>query len=144
MPPLPCIRWSDVWFLVSLYYCSLRGKNRLRDVIGMADAINHSVMNFEEISSALVRLEKHRLISVDIMSWSVKCTAQGRRLVETLAKTNSLALRVWQALEKKLNVQPWVPGEPLPHPENNFRYPHFTNEVYVNEVAAYLATMQSR
>jgi hypothetical protein len=138
------LRWSDIWFLVSLYFCSLREQGCLRDVIAAADAINHSVMNFEEISSALVRLEEHGLISVHANPWRASCTPKGNAIVEPIAKQNSLARRVWQEVEKKLNVQPWVPKEPLPHPANSLRYPGFTNEDHEKEVAAYLKAMRAK
>jgi len=136
------LRWSDVWLLVALYFCSLRNQSRLSDAIAAADAMNHAVINFEELSSALVRLEQHGLITVEPGSWITKCTDLAIDLVSPIAAQNSLALRVWQETEKKLGVSPWIPREPLPHPENSLRYPSFTNEDYEKEVAEYLKDMR--
>jgi hypothetical protein len=141
MDTLHQLRWSDVWLLVSLYYCSLNNEVRLRDAIAGADAINHAVMNFEELSSALVRLEAHDLIKVGTDPWRATCTQKGRETVDPVATQNSSPFRVWHGVENLLGVQPWKPGEPLPHPENSLPYPGFTRENYEKEVAAYLKTM---
>lgn len=138
------LRWSDVWLLVALYFCGFRNQERLKNAIAAADAMNHAVINFEELSSALVRLEQHGLISVDPDDWRVKCTDAAHDLVSPIAAQNSLALRVWQETEKKLGVSPWIPKEPLPHPDNRLRYPGFTQEIYQKEVAEYLEDMRRK
>ena len=144
MPTLHTLRWSDIWFLVSLYYCSLRGQSKLRDVIAAADAINHAVMNFEELSSALVRLEEHGLIEVEGNPWRVKCTQKGHDCVEPAARENSLAFRVRKAVEQTLHVHGWIPKEPIPHPEHSLHYKGFTKDDYDKEVAEYLEAMHTK
>jgi len=130
-----------VWLLVALYYCGQRNQMRLKDAIAAADAINHAVMNYEELSSALVRLEKKGLIIVETVPWGAICTDAASKILYPIAARNSIALRVCQEAEKILGVQPWSPKEPLPHPENNHIYPEFSHEVYEKEVSEYLADM---
>ena len=137
----PKIRWSDVWVLVSAYYSSITGMNSIKNIIGAADAINHAIINYEELSSALVRLSEHGLITVNTATWQIECTEKGNNLVKLATENNSLALKVWEEVEKNLNVEPWIPPEPIPHPENNLVYSGFTKEIYASEVNQYLEAM---
>lgn len=137
----PKMRWSDIWVLVSAYYASLSGGNSISKIIGAADAINHAIINYEELSSALVRLSDHGLITVNANPWRIMCTEKGNEIVRLIAEKNSLALKVWENVEAYLNVEPWTPPEPIPHPENNLEFPGFTKDIYNSAVAEYLETM---
>ena len=132
------LRWSDIWLLISIYLASLKNEHQLKNIIGAADAINHAVINFEELSSGLVRLSEHGLITVNSNLWNCACTNQAIQIIEPIAKKNSLSFSLWKEAEKVLDVEPWVPKESLPHPENSLLYPGFTKEIYNKEVSAYL------
>jgi len=71
------------------------------------------------------------------------CTDKTVELVAPVAMKNSLGYRVWKQVEMELGVRPWIPGEPLPHPENNLLYEDFSQENYRKEVDAYLACIKS-
>lgn len=135
--------WSDVWFLVALYRCSPTEPLALRDVIASADAIEHAVMNFEEISSALVRLTQQGLIHVEPGSLRVSCTPRTRNVIAGISMGSDTTAITCKLVEDKLGVVPWSPGESLPNPENVLRYPGLSEHVYGSEVKAYLDRMQS-
>lgn len=132
------LRWSDIWLLVSIYLASLKNQHQLKNIIGAADAINHAIINFEELSSGLMRLSNHSLIQVSNNSWNCVCTNKAIEIIEPIAKKNSLSFHIWKEVEKVLDVKPWLPNEPLPHPENSLLYPGFTKKIYNKEVSAYL------
>ncbi|MCU0975952.1 MAG: hypothetical protein MUC71_06505 [Steroidobacteraceae bacterium] len=133
------LRWSDVWFLTALGRCAAAGPCALSEVIAAADAIDHSVMNFEEVSSAMVRLERHGLITVDAAPLRLGCTDKARALLASAQDAHADPLEACRALEKALGARPWMPGEPLPHPDNSPRHPALAEEDYRREVAAHLA-----
>jgi len=132
------LRWSDIWLLISIYLASLKNEHQLKNIIGAADAINHAIINFEEFSSGLMRLSKHGLINVDSNLWHCGCTDKAIQIIEPIAKKNSLSFYLLKEVEKVLHVEPWVPKESLPHPENSLLYPGFTKEIYNKEVSAYV------
>lgn len=137
-------RWSDVLFLVALGRCAGTGACPLSAVIAAADAIEHSVMNFEEVSSAMVRLERRGLIAVDVEPLRLRCTDEARELVLPALAAHPNPLDACRALEQRLGVRPWVRGEPLPHPDNALVHPALSEDDYRREVAAYLAGARSR
>lgn len=135
------LRWSDIWILVSAYIALKKECFFIKDIIGIADTINHAIANYEELSSAMVRLEEHGYIKVKKNPWQIVCTDICTNLVEPVAMKNSLGYRIWKQVEIELNVPSWVPGEPLPHPENNLVYSGFSEEEYKNEINAYLSSI---
>lgn len=137
------LRWSDVWLLVSAYLSFKKGDSSLRSIIAVADTINHAVANYEELSSAMVRLEESGYVYVERNPWRMICTDKGVGLVEPVANKNSVAFRIWKELEKRLGVPAWDPAEPLPHPENNLYFDGFSKSEYENEVESYLAMIHS-
>lgn len=133
------LRWSDVLLLVALGRCATNGSCSLGEVIGVADAIDHCVMNFEEVSSALVRLERHGLIEVGASPIRLSCTEKARGILASVLEAHVDSLEACRALEQALGARPWIPGEPLPHPANSPRHPALGEEDYHREVSAYLA-----
>lgn len=138
------LRWSDVWLLVALARCERNGSCALSDVIEAADAVDHSVMNFEEVSSGMLRLEQHGLMLVDVAPLRLSCTDKARAQLASALATHADPLEACQVLERALGARPWVPGEPLPHPDNSLRHPALTEEDYRREVSAYLARAASQ
>jgi len=137
------LRWTDIWLLVAAYLSLKKGECRLRNIIAVADTINHAVVNYEELSSAMVRLEECGYVQIGRNPWTMICTDKGIRLVEPIAKKNSLAFRVWKEVEKILNVPSWDPSESLPHPENNMYFNGFSEDEYRKEVVSYIEMMKS-
>jgi hypothetical protein len=135
------LRWSDIWFLVSLYIYSQRQQEQFKNIIATADMLNHAIMNYEEFSSALVRLTEHNLIKIETAPWKARCTKNGIEVVEPVAKQNSVGFRIWREIENNLEVPHWNPKEPLPNPENSLRYPSFTEEDYKKIISEYLQNM---
>lgn len=138
------LRWSDVWLLVALARGQRNGSCALSDLIEAADAIDHSVLNFEEVSSGMLRLEQHGLIAVDTVPLRLSCTDKARALLASALEAHTDPQDVCRALERTLGARPWVPGEPLPHPDNSLRHPALTEESYRREVSAYLAKVASQ
>jgi hypothetical protein len=140
MPELHPLRWSDVLILTAAYSTSYWKKYDLHYLIAEVDRIEHSILNFDEFSSGLVRLEEHGLIEVQTPPWRVYCSEKGTRLVEPISARNSVAYKMFKEVLQELKVQPWKPGELSPHPENSHRYPGFSLEAYGAEVDKYVGT----
>lgn len=134
------LRWSDIWILVSIYIANTNEETRIRNIIAVADRMNHAIPNVEELESAFVRLKDHQFIRLG-KDWAINCTEKGSKVVEEAQKNNSLAYKVCKEIEKKLRVKPWAPPEPIPHPDNNLHYPGFENELYDDELKEYLNLM---
>lgn len=135
------LRWTDVWILVAAYISHEKSKYNVHNIIAVADTINHAVVNYEEISSAMVRLEEHGLVEVEKIPWRIICTEKAIKLIQPIANKNSLAYRIWKEVEEQLNVSSWVPSEPLPHPDNNLIYPDFTINEYEDEIKCYFLNL---
>jgi hypothetical protein len=138
------LEWSDARLLFALGRCSTTIPCALSSVIATADAIEHSVMNFEEVSSGMLRLEQHGLVVVDTAPLRLNCTDKARTLLNSAQDSHPDPLEACRALEKALGAKPWTPGEPLPHPDNSQRHPALTEEDYRREVSAYLEMTVSR
>ncbi len=138
------LRWSDVWLLQAVYYASQREQSLLPDVIAAADYINHAVINYEELSSGLVRLTHNNLILVDINLWKISCTEKAESMIAPLAKQIRSAYDLRKEIERTIGAIPWMPRDPLPHPANDLQYPSFSKEVYNTAVSAYLKNIKKR
>ena len=144
MERLAELRWSDARLLFALGCCSTTTPCALGPLIATADTIEHSVMNFEEVSSGMLRLEQHGLIVVDTAPLRLNCTDKARTLLKSAQDSHADPLEACRALEQALGARPWTPGEPLPHPENSQRHPALAEEDYRREVCAYLEMAVSR
>src|SRR5690242_18743437 len=49
--------WADAWILLSIIYASREsGRAKLHDIIAVADAMGHAVLNYGEADEGLARL----------------------------------------------------------------------------------------
>lgn len=136
------LRWSDVWLLIAIYYAARNKATTLDNVIAAADAINHAILNFEELSSGLVRLQEHGFITVQQRPLHTCCTEKSLQMIEGLPQKKKSLSQLQQEIEHILHVSPWAP-EPLPHPQNNLVCPGFEASDYKVVVDNYLGKMKS-
>ena len=72
---------SDSWLLVAIAAAGGRHRATLVEVVGVADMINHAIMNVDEIEGGIRRLEGAGLVTVE--HHDVGLTGTGRDLVAT-------------------------------------------------------------
>ena len=138
------LRWSDVWLLMAIYAAKDRRPAALRDILAAADAIYHAVMNYEELASGLVRLEQAALIRVSSDLSHIECSTKGLEVVAPNVQRVGRANEARKVIEHQLNVTPWAPKEPIPHPANNLQYPGLTADIHNEAVNDYLESMKKR
>ena len=56
---------SDVWLLQSIIWAFKNGKGDLTAIIGYADALNHAILNWEEVRDGLSKLAKGGFVKQD-------------------------------------------------------------------------------
>lgn len=140
----PELRWSDIWVLVSMYFSAQDKASEIQNIIRSADAINHAIITFEELSSALVRLTDNNLIEKEPNSLKFLCTPKSINIFKPITQKNSLMLKVWDAVEKVLNVEPWNPKDPIPNSSNDLIYPKFSMQKYTLELNKYLSDIRGK
>lgn len=138
------LRWSDAWLLLSIYYAQSHEHSCLSSIIAAADYINHAVMNYEELTSGLVRLESSGMIIISRDFSEVICSSKTNDIIKPIIKKNGFAHDARKELERNINALPWVPKEPIPHPENNCECPGLTRSMYLSAVNEYLMSMKRR
>lgn len=79
--------WSDAWLFLAIGYANDKGESSLARVIGVADAIQHAVLTWEEVDGGLFRLGKAGYVIV--RDGKVGLTRQGRTILEGLQKEDS-------------------------------------------------------
>jgi hypothetical protein len=94
-------RRADSWLLYAIALAGREGPAPLRDVIHAADAVNHAIMTFEELDSALAKLKAARLVIVRAKKFSL--SAKGKRLYEKVAANRTLMAQ-WNALHELLGA----------------------------------------
>lgn len=87
-PDTSHFRWSDAWLLLAIGYSNEKGESSLARVIGVADAIQHSVLTWEEVDGGLFRLGKADYVTV--REGRLGLTQQGRAILEGLQKKTVL------------------------------------------------------
>ena len=131
------LRWSDIWVLVSIYFNKKNNASDILDIIRSADAINHAIVTFEELSSALVRLNNANLITSKPNTLIFSCTEKANEIINPISLNNSLLLKIWDEIEYVLNVEPWNPKSPMPEPENNLVHTGLNRKIYDEELKKY-------
>jgi len=81
-------KWSDAWLFLAIGYSNEKGASSLARVIGAADAIQHSVLTWEEVDGGLFRLGKAGYVTVRV--GKVGLTQQGRTILGGLQKRTVL------------------------------------------------------
>ena len=74
--------WSDAWLFLAIGYSNEKEASSLARVIGAADAIQHSVLTWEEVDGGLFRLGMAGYVTV--RDEKVSLTQQGRAIIEGL------------------------------------------------------------
>jgi hypothetical protein len=110
-------RWSDAWLFLAIGYSNEKGESSLARVIGVADAIQHAVLTWEEVDGGLFRLGKAGYVTV--RDGKVSLTQQGRRFSKdytrrqcSTGKTSSLWL---SELRRGLRTIPLAHATPINH-----------------------------
>jgi hypothetical protein len=128
--------WTDAWLLLSILIAPTHGPADLRSIISAGDYIDHSIFRPEEMESGFYRLTRGG--HVEEVEGGFVPTPATREAYERIAReTRRLRSRL-RALKSYLDVQPHQPGDPVPHPENKYSYPGFTEERYSEALEIYL------
>ena len=117
-------RWTDAWLLGAIANTSKNRPAELWEIIAEGDNLNHALFTDEEIESGLTRLTKGGWIK----------ESNGSFTTTDKFKTIQLNIRNYESvlkLQKIMDAEPWYKGEPVPHPENNLKYPGLTQEKLV-------------
>lgn len=138
------LRWSDAWLLLAIHYAQERVLTCLGAIVAAADYINHAVINYEELTSGLVRLEKAGLITVATDLRSVTCSARALSIIQPVIERVRSAHETRKEIEREIGAVPWLPGEPVPHPANNIEYPGLTKDKYSAAVDEYLKSLNRK
>lgn len=138
------LRWSDAWLLLAVFYARDRQEACLSAIMATADHINHAVMNYEELASGLVRLERAALIKVAPDLSSITCSREAERIIDPIAKRTRTMYETRREIERSIDAVSWTPKEPIPHPANSLRYPGLSREVYAAAVDAYLKSLKRK
>ncbi len=138
MAPSVTLRWSDVWLLAAIYYSSASRPAPLTHILAASDLINHATLTIEEMQSGLFRLARAGLITQAGKALSFQCTPAARERIGHLKAASKTYFDIWKALEASLGVAPWVPGEPVPHPDNVQSYPGLTEALFASALGSYL------
>ena len=139
MPPTVTLRWSDAWLLTAIYHSAVSRAAPLTHILAASDLINHATLTLEELQSGLFRLEKAGLISRDGRSLTFRCSPASLERIGRLNPPSKSLFDLWKAIEVSLDAVPWVPGEPVPHPDNFSSYPGLTVSIYSRALTSYLA-----
>lgn len=138
------LRWSDVWLLLAIYYARNRVLTCLAAIIAAADYINHAVMNYEELGSGMIRLERAGLINIARDLSDVTCSAGALGIIEPVVERIRTAHEARKEIERQINAVPWAPKEPVPNPANKLEYPGLTRDVYAAAVDEYLRSLKCK
>jgi hypothetical protein len=102
-------RWSDAWLLLAIGYSNEKGESSLARVIGVADAIQHAVLTWEEVDGGLFRLGKAGYVTV--LDGKVGLTQQGRTIFEGLQEKAVLDRQDELALA--IGAPSWTAHDPV-------------------------------
>jgi hypothetical protein len=101
-------RWSDAWLFLAIGYSNEKGECSLARVIGVADAIQHAVLTWEEVDGGLFRLGKAGYATV--RDGKVGLTQQGRAIVEGLQRKEVLDRQ--DELASAIGAPTWTAHDP--------------------------------
>ncbi len=143
MPSSVTLRWSDAWLLTAIYYAAASRAAPLTHILAASDLINHSTLTVEELRSGLFRLEQAGLIEQATQSLSFQCTPASRERIDRLKPSSKTLFALWKAIEASLGTAPWVPGEPVTHPDNYHSYPGITESIFSRALTSYLTPQRT-
>jgi len=144
MNEMNSLRWSDAWLLLAVYYAKEHVLSRLAAIIAAADYIDHAVMNYEELASGMVRLERAGMIKSTPDLSNITCSAKALGIIEPSVRRNKSAYETRKEVERQIDALPWAPKEPVPHPANTLAYPGLTRVIYAAAVDEYLKSMKRK
>lgn len=120
-------RWSDAWLLASIALASEKEPAELWRIFCHGEQLNKTIFTSEEIESGLVRLTMGKWVLEIDDSKRFNITVKFKKLNFKIKGFSSLL-----KLEKILKTDHWSKDEPLPHPDNNLRYPGI-NKMVLND-----------
>jgi len=112
MSELPELIWSDAWILEALCFDDRRELS-LRDLIGIADGIQHACLEFGELDSGLFRLAAHGLVEPDGPPF--RATQKAREIVDAVRKAHhqQAALSFSDSLKSAIDASSYAAGPRL-------------------------------
>jgi hypothetical protein len=128
-------RWTDAWLLLAIIYSSVEKPATFRDIVGAGDAINHAIFTDNEFESGLYRLTRGSWIVESPLGF--RPTQKTDRVFRSIRAKGLGALDEMNELEKAIGAKPWQPNDPVPHSDNQFRYPGFSSEALTKAIEQY-------
>jgi hypothetical protein len=138
------LRWSDAWLLLAIHYAKDHALACLAAIMAAADYINHAIVNYEELASGMVRLERASLIKITPDFSSVTCSDKALAIIEPVVERIRTVHEARKEIERQINAAPWTTKEPVPHPANNLEYPGLTRDIYTGAVDEYLKSLKRK
>ena len=100
--------WADAWILLSIIYASREsGRATLRDIIAVADGIQHAVLNYGEANEGLARLIEAGHVICDCADF--RASAGVLSTYEAFSKRAAGVREQERELERFLGAAPWSP-----------------------------------
>jgi hypothetical protein len=99
--------WADAWILLSIVIASRKsGRAGLRDIIAVADGIQHAVLNYGEADEGLARLIEAGYVICDGTAF---CPSEG--VLSAYAAFSKRGVREQEReMERFIGAEPWSPG----------------------------------
>ena len=101
--------WADAWILLSIIYASHKsGLATLRDIIAVADGIQHAVLNYGEADVGLARLIEAGHVVCDGADF--RATEGVLSAYEAFSKRAPGVREQEREMERFLGAEPWSPS----------------------------------
>ena len=101
--------WADAWILLSIICASRKsGRAALRDIIAVADGIEHAVLNYGEADEGLARLIEAGHVTND--GGEFRATETVLSAYEAFSKRVPGMREQLRELERFLGAEPWSPS----------------------------------
>jgi hypothetical protein len=101
---------AEAWLAVALF--NNEGLRSLKDIIWTADAIEHSIPNYDETSWAFLRLRRRGWLAIDGEMYDL--TPEGRRAVNEIVDRGESFWLDWDYEQWKKNGRPVLPKRTRP------------------------------
>jgi hypothetical protein len=101
---------AEAWLAVAL--SNNEGLRSLREVIGIADAIEHAIPDYDEISWAFLRLRRRGWLAVEGEMYDL--TPEGRRAITEIVDRGETFWRDWSYEQWKKKGRPKLPKRTSP------------------------------
>lgn len=120
-------QWTDCWLLQAILASDKGEGSSFRDVVAMADGVNHALLTSEEMESGLARLAAAGLIEHRDARFFASAKA---RAIHAQAESGKNVFETRKNLERLLCARPWNASEPYPNPANTLRFDGYSRAAH--------------